>query len=219
MEESRYRILLADDHAIFRQGMKRLIGEVPGLAVVGEAGDGREVLARLQADPPDLVILDISMPGISGMAVIREIRQRHPGIKVLVLTMHRSVEYLFSALEAGAHGYILKEDSDIELFEAIKAVQADQKYVTGKLAGQLTETLMIGDSRRRSPFQALTGRERQVLQHIAEGKRNREIAEALKISVRTVENHRAKVMRKLKLSKTADLVKYAIQQGITELPC
>ena len=218
MEESRYRILLADDHAIFRQGMKRLIGEVPGLAVVGEAGDGREVLARLQTDPPDLVILDISMPGISGMAVIRKIRHQHPGIKVLVLTMHRSVEYLFSALEAGAHGYILKEDSDIELFEAIKAVQADKKYVTGKLAGQLTETLMIGDSRCRSSFQALTGRERQVLKHIAEGKRNREIAEALKISVRTVENHRAKVMRKLKLSKTADLVKYAIQQGITELP-
>jgi DNA-binding NarL/FixJ family response regulator len=218
MDKSSYRILLADDHAIFRQGMKRLIEEVPALAVVGEARDGRELLNRLQTDPPDLVILDISMPGISGIALIRQIQRRHPGIKVLILTMHRSVEYLIAALEAGAHGYILKEDSDIELFGAIKAVQSDKKYVTGNLAGQLTETLMVGDSSRRTPFQTLTQRERQVLKHIAEGKRNREIAEALKISVRTVENHRAKVMRKLKLGKTADLVKYAIQQGLIELP-
>jgi len=218
MGESNYRILLADDHAIFRQGMKRLIEEVSGLAVVGEAGDGREVLSRLQTDQPDLVILDISMPGIGGLGVIRKIRRSNPRIKVLILTMHKSIEYLCSTLEAGAHGYVLKEDSDIELFEAIKVVQADKKYVTAKLAGELTESLLFGSRNRHSPAKMLTGRERQVLKLIAEGRRNREIAELLKISVRTVENHRAKLMRKLNLNKTAELVKYAIQQGMTEIP-
>lgn len=217
MEERPYRILLADDHAIFRQGMKRLIEAVPGLVVVGEAGDGRAVLAQLQSDPPDLVILDISMPGVGGMAAVRQIRSQHPNVKVLILTMHKSLEYLLSTLEAGAHGYVLKEDSDIELFEAVKAVQSDGKYVTGKLSGELTETVLSGNTHRRGPLQTLTRRERQVLKLIADGKRNREIAELLKISVRTVENHRAKVMRKLNLSKTADVVRYAIQQGITEL--
>lgn len=213
-----YRIILADDHVIFRQRMKRLIDAEPGLEVVGEASDGNELLQCLQKGEPDMAILDISMPGMGSIGMTREIRRQYPHVKVLILTMHKNSEYLYAAIATGAHGYLLKEDSDIELFKAIKSIRKNKTYITGKLEGDLAGGIShLAKGRGRPASSSLSAREQQVLQLIAEGKLNREIAEILNISVRTVENHRAKIMKKLNLNKTADLVRYAIQQGIIEL--
>jgi DNA-binding NarL/FixJ family response regulator len=213
-----YRIILADDHVIFRQGMKRLIEEEPGLEVIGEVNDGSELLERLNDLKPDLVILDISMPGTGGIEAAHEIRKRYPHLKVLVLTMHKKKEYLYHAISAGAQGYLVKEDSDIELFSAIETIRNGGVYVTHLLTGELAEDLSnLFKGNRKLFVESLSKREREVLKLIAEGKLNKEIADLLFISVRTVENHRANILRKLKLKKTAELVRYAIGHGIVEL--
>jgi len=213
-----YRIVLADDHVIFRQGMKRLIQEEPGLEVVGEAKDGAELLEQLNDLKPDLVILDISMPDTGGIEAAREIRKHHPNLKVLILTMHKKKEYLYHAISAGAQGYLVKEDSDIELFSAIETIRKGDVYVTHLLTGELAEDLSsIFKVDGKRSMESLTTREKEVLKLIAEGKLNKEIADLLFISIRTVENHRANILRKLKLKKTADLVRYAIGHGIIEL--
>jgi len=213
-----YRIVLADDHVIFRQGMKRLIQEEPGLEVVGEAKDGAELLEQLNDLKPDLVILDISMPDTGGIEAAREIRKHHPNLKVLILTMHKKKEYLYHTISAGAQGYLVKEDSDIELFSAIETIRKGDVYVTHLLTGELAEDLSsIFKVDGKRSMESLTTREKEVLKLIAEGKLNKEIADLLFISIRTVENHRANILRKLKLKKTADLVRYAIGHGIIEL--
>jgi DNA-binding NarL/FixJ family response regulator len=210
-----YSIVLADDHVIFRQGMKRLIDEIPGLEVVGEASDGIELLDVLRQSEPDMVVLDISMPNLRGIEATREIRALHPGVKILILTMHKNKEYLYHAISEGARGYLLKEDSDLELFSAIETIRKGGVYVTRLLTGELAEDMAHmykGD--KEFPKEPLTTREREILKLIAEGNSNKEIADLLFISIRTVENHRSKIMGKLNLSKTADLVRYAIQRGI-----
>jgi DNA-binding NarL/FixJ family response regulator len=213
-----YRIVLADDHVIFRQGMKRLIDLEPGLQVVGEASDGIQLMQCIEDQRPDMAILDISMPGTGGIGMTREIRSHYPRVKVLILTMHNNNEYLYAAIATGAHGYLLKEDSDIELFEAIKIIRGGKTYLTAKMAGGLAESMhKLPEGSRQSPSKTLSSREQQVLKLIAEGKLNREIAALLQISIRTVENHRAKIMKKLNLNNTADLVRFAIQQGYIEL--
>jgi len=213
-----YRIVLADDHAIFRQGMRRLIEAEPGLEVIGEAKDGHELFKCLDELEPELAILDISMPKIGGVAATREISRRHPGTKILILTMHRNKEYLYHAISAGAQGYLLKEDSDLELFSAIEAIRSGGFYVTNLLAGDLAADMArILSESGKSNFELLTSREKEILKLIAEGHSNRGIADRLNISIRTVENHRANVNKKLRLNKTADLVKYAIQQGMTDI--
>ena len=213
-----YRIILADDHAMFRKGMKRLIDGKPGLKVVGEANDGSELLRCMSRLKPDMVILDVSMPGIGGIGAVREIRLKYPKVKVLMLTMHKNTEYLYVALATGAKGYLLKEDSDIELFTAIETIQNGGEYVTRCLAGELAEDLCnLQRGKGRLPLEPLSIRERQILKLIAEGRANREVAEFLQISIRTAENHRSKIMKKLKLTNTAQLVRYAIEKGIIEL--
>jgi DNA-binding NarL/FixJ family response regulator len=212
-----YRIVLADDHVIFRRGMKRLIDEGPGLKVVGEAGDGFELINCLKRCRADMAIVDISMPGIGGVALTRDLRRQFPDIKVLILTMHKNTEYLYTAFASGAHGYLLKEDSDIELFRAIAAIRGDRHYVTGKLADELMDDISnIARGDGTLPLNPLSHRERQILELIAEGRLNREIAELLHISVRTVENHRARLMKKLNLSKTAELIRYAVQTRLAQ---
>lgn len=213
-----YRIVLADDHVIFRQGMKRLIEETPGMKVVGEAKDATELLARLVELNPDLAILDISMPDIGGIAATREIVKRYPHIPVLILTMHKNKEYLYHAISAGARGYLLKEDSDIELFSAIDTIRSGGVYVTRLLTGEMSEDISsILKGKHKPSITILTVREKEILKLIAEGKLNKEIAALLNLSIRTVENHRANIMKKLNINNTAELVKYAIQQGITDL--
>lgn len=199
-----YRIVLADDHALIRQGLKKIIEEVADLEVIGEAGDGIELLSLLNTVTPHMVILDVSMPNLRGIEAVREIKKKYAEVKVLILTMHK--EYLHQAFSASADGYLLKEDADRELFAAIENVRQGRIYVSPRLTGEL-----LGD--RESSSGQLSTREKEVLKMIADGKSNKEIANALFISVRTVESHRASILRKLNLKNTADLVKYALQKG------
>lgn len=211
-----YRIILADDHVIFRQGMKALINEARGLEVVGEAGDGFELLKLLDELQPDMAILDISMPGLQGIETTRELRKKYPRMIVLILTMHKNKEFLYHAISEGARGYLLKEDSDIELFSAIKAIRKGAIYISRLLADELSEDIpRLIEDRRNPSSNLLSGRETEVLKLVAEGKTTREIAELLFISPRTVENHRAHIQKKLDLSNTAELVRYAFQKGIS----
>jgi len=197
-----YRIVLADDHALFRQGVKMIINGVADLEVAGEAGDGAELLALLDTTVVQMVILDISMPRLRGIEAIREVKKRHPAMKVLILTMYR--EYLHQALSAGAEGYLVKEDADRELFSAIENIRQGRKYVSPRMREELADYGI---------HEPLSLRETEVLKLIAAGKSNREIAEMLCISVRTTESHRATILSKLNLRNTADLVRYAIEKG------
>jgi DNA-binding NarL/FixJ family response regulator len=211
---SHYRIVLADDHGLFRQGLKGILEKTSDLEVVGEAADGLDLLELLKSGRPgaDLVILDIAMPSLRGIDAIPEIKAALPVAKVLIVTMHDDREYLYQALAAGADGYFLKKDADAELFAAIEKIRQGKTYVSPHLSEELSEgwRRFRGDLAR--PL--LTKRETEVLRLIAGSKSNKEIAGALFISVHTVERHRANIMGKLKLRKTADLVKYAIQKGL-----
>lgn len=199
-----YRLVLADDHVLIRQGLGGIIKGVADLAVIGEAGDGAALLALLKTVTPHMVILDLSMPNLRGIEAVHEIKREYPEVKILVLTMHK--EYLHQALSAGADGYLLKEDAERDLFSAIENIRQGRIYISPRLTGELLGL-------RATPVDPLSSREKSVLSFIAAGKSNREIAEALFISVRTVESHRAAIMKKLSLNNTADLVKYAIQKG------
>ena len=208
-----YRIVVADDHALFRQGLKSILKGGADLEVIGEAGDGLELLNLLKLDQldPHLVVLDISMPNLRGLEAIRDIKTLHPNAKILMVTMHRDKEYLYQALAAGADGYFLKRDAEAELFAAIDKIRQGTIYVSPHLSHQREdhwEQLRGGFGK---PI--LTTREREVLKLIAEGKSNKEIAGVLFISVHTVERHRANIMAKLNMKKTADLVRYAIRKG------
>ncbi len=213
---SPYRIVLADDHTMFRQGIKRIIGEVADLEVVGEASDGLQLLNLLKKLTPHMVILDISMPNLRGIEATREIKMIYPDMKVLILTMHKSKEYLYHAISAGAEGYLLKEDADTELLFAIKKIRQGGIYISPLLSQELTDDLVqTCRGNGKLLFDLLTTREREVLKLIAEGKSSKEIANLLFISVHTVHQHRAHIMKKLNLKRTADLVKYAISKGYT----
>jgi DNA-binding NarL/FixJ family response regulator len=209
-----YRIVVADDHSLFRQGLKGLLRSMPGLEVVGEAGDGLELLRLLRTGGPDphMVILDISMPNLRGLEAIPEIKACCPGVKLLVVTMHADKEYLFQTLTAGGDGYFLKKDADEELFSAIETIRRNKTYVSPHFSGDLAD--FWASWRAGSGGPVLSNRETEVLKLIAEGKSNKDIARVLFISVHTVERHRANLMRKLSLNKTADLVKYAIRKGL-----
>jgi len=209
------RIVLADDHALLRQGLRKILSEDTRLEVVGEAGDGLELLGLIKKHAPDLVILDISMPHLRGIEAIREIRALQPGLRILILTMHRESDYLFQAISAGADGYLLKDDAEKDLFFAIESVSQGKIYISRFLAD---ESRRDWAQIRRGAAEAtskdpLTSREREVLKLIAEGKSSREIGQLLYISHRTVERHRANIMEKLNVNRTADLIRYALAKG------
>ena len=210
-----YRIVLAEDHVLVREGLKKIIHDVGGLQVVGEAADGLELLELLKKVPVDLVILDISMPRLPGLEAAREIKRSFPGVKVLILTMHKKKEYLNDALLAGVDGYLLKEDAARELIRAMDALRQGELYVSPLLSRELANLYVQSRREAAAPpaGASLTGREIQIIKLIAEGKSSREIAGLLCLSFRTVQNHRSKIMRKLNLRKSTDLVKYAIHQG------
>ena len=214
---SPYRIVLADDHVMFRQGIKNILEGAENLEVVGEASDGLDLLKIIKKAIPDMVILDISMPNLRGLEATREIKMISPDVKVLILTMHKDKEYVFYAISAGAEGYLLKEDADTELFAAVETIRQGGHYISPLLSGDLTHELIRASHKRQatSPPDLLTVREREVLKLIAEGISNKEIADLLFISIRTVEHHRANIMRKLNIKQTANLIKYAISKGYT----
>ncbi len=204
---SLYRVVLADDHVMFRDGIRRIIERIENVTVTGEVNDGLELLEFLKSASPDLVILDISMPNMRGLEAIREIKKLYPLVKLMVLTMHRKKEFIRQALADGADGFLLKEDEASELVRAVQAVQKGQKYLSPLLTGEVM-SLNLGEE---SP-ELLTMREREVLKLLAEGKKAQEIAEALFISVNTVRRHRYNIMEKLNIKTMADLVKYAISR-------
>ena len=212
-----YRIILADDHAMFRQGIKNILEGAEEMEVVGEADDGLKLLELLKKVTPDMVILDISMPNLRGLEATREIKIISPDVKVLILTMHKDKEYVYYAIAAGAEGYLLKEDADTELFAAIEKIRQGGHYISPLLSGELThELIQTSRNGKLTPqYDPLTIREREVLKLIAEGISNKEIAGLLYISIRTVEHHRANIMQKLNIKQTANLVKYAIHRGYT----
>jgi len=210
-----YRVVVADDHVLFRQGMKKLIETMPGIEVIGEASDGLELLNLLGKLSPDMVLVDISMPNLRGIEAAREIKALYPHTKVLILTMHKSKQYLYHAISAGAHGYLLKEDSDIELIAAIETIRNGGVYVPQSLSRELTKDMLrLAQQNGKTIGEGLSLRETEVMRLIAEGKTNSEIGTLLSISPRTVENHRAHVLRKLNLKGTADIVRYAMEKGI-----
>lgn len=205
-------IILADDHVMFRKGVKRILEETPGLEVVGEANDGLELLSLLKAQAPELVLMDISMPHLRGLEATREIKKLYPQVKVILLTMHRTKEFLQQALEAGAEGFLLKEDADFELLRAIQTVRRGKMFISPLLSNELADLALREQPEDADP---LTSREKTIVKLLVEGKTPKEIAELLYISVFTVRRHRDNIMRKLNIKKLADLIRYALSQGIT----
>lgn len=205
------KIVLADDHALIRHGIRRIIEEKASLQVIGEAGDGLELLEVLKRSTPHMIVLDISMPNMRGLEAIKAIKKLCPKVKILILTMHKNDQLLCSAISAGANGYLLKEDSDTELLPAIATVLQGQVYVSPCLSRDFAENLE--QICRKSQHPPLTSREKQILQRVVEGETSKEIAELLGISKRTVEHHRANLTKKLKIKSTAALTKFAIREG------
>ena len=210
-----YSLVLADDHILFREGIKSLLQGKAYFEIVGESGDGLELLRLLDKVTPQMVILDISMPSLRGIEAIHEIKAIHPSVKILILTMHKDKELLRQAITAGAEGYLLKEDAGAELFSAIEKIRQGRIYVSPNLSEDLTDDwAQIHRGVPKPPSETpLTNRERQVLKMIADGKSRKEIGELLFISVRTVERHRANIIEKLNVKRTADLIKYALGNG------
>ncbi len=213
------KLLVADDHKIFRQGIKKLLEEESDMQVVGEAANGREAVKRATELKPDVVLMDITMSNLNGLEATRQIKKALPNAKVIMLTMHKNEEYVLQSFQAGASGYILKEGAVEELVSAIRSIHQDKSF----LSPTISRTLIDAYLRKRetgkteTPFDLLTDREREVLQLIAEGHTNREVAKSLFISVKTVEAHRAHIMQKLNIHDIAKLVKYAIQKGLVDL--
>jgi DNA-binding NarL/FixJ family response regulator len=208
-----YRVLIADDHPLFRQGIRSLIEKDSDIEVVGEAGDGFELLEMIKRVPADLVIMDIAMPRIQGLDATHEVKKISPETSVLILTMHNSKQYLYHAMSVGADGYLLKEDAHDDLVTAIRTIQKGKFYISPLVADQVTD-LLVQKSRGADLDQdPLSPREREVLKLVAEGRSSKEIAQLLFISTMTVQNHRANIKRKLNLRRNTDLIKYAMDKG------
>jgi DNA-binding NarL/FixJ family response regulator len=212
------RIVLAEDHTIIREGLRSLLSSEPGLEVVGEAADGREAIECVERLSPDIVLMDLSMPRMDGMEAIRHIKKRCPDTKILVLTVHKNEEYILATFQAGADGYVLKYVSHTELVSAIRTVLKGAPYLSPAVSQVVLEGYLEGRSSASpvSSWDMLTSREREILKLIAEGYKNKEIAEMLCISVKTTATHRANIMKKLDLHSAAALTAYAMDRGLIE---
>jgi len=207
------RILLADDHVTVRQGLKLLIDAERDMTVIGEASDGAEAVQKARALKPDVIVMDVSMPGMNGLAATRALKQSRPQTIIVTLTRHGDNAYLQELLRAGVSGYVLKRSAPTELLHAIRAAAAGGQYLDTTLTAGVTGGFSSKDKRAKMPATALTEREAAVLRLIASGYSNKEIAARLDLSVKTVEAHKANAMRKLGLTGRIDIVKYAILQG------
>ena len=208
------RVLIADDHGIVRGGLKLLLERQPDIEVVGEAADGAEAVERALALRPDLAILDVSMPLLTGIQATHEIKRHAPEIDVLVLSMHDDERYVFEALKAGASGYVLKREADVDLVDAVHAVGRGEPFLTNAATETLIREWMSDET--AGPSEPLTHREQEVLKLIAEAHTNREIGELLHLSEKTVESHRGNILRKLGMRDRVELVRYAIRRGLVE---
>ncbi len=208
------RLLLAEDHAIVRQGLRKVLEAEPDLEVVGEADNGLTVGDLVAASSPDVVLLDLGLPGLHGLEVIRQLSRRTPQSRVLVLSMHAHDEYVIGALKHGAAGYLVKGADSAEVVAAIRRVAAGGRHMSAELSTRLAGFLAQTRDALVDPYETLTNREREILHLMAEGHTNGEIGARRSISVRTVESHRANVLRKLGLRTQTDVVRYAIRRGI-----
>ncbi|MEE9167898.1 MAG: response regulator transcription factor [Candidatus Neomarinimicrobiota bacterium] len=210
------RVLLAEDHTIVRKGLQALLNGQGDIEVVGEAEDGFEVVNRSQELHPDVIVMDISMPNLSGLEATRQIKKLLPEIKVLILSVHTSEEYIFQTLRAGASGYVVKKAAPEELITAIYSISQGETYLSPAVSKVVVEEYvhLAGEERREDSLDRLTAREREVLQLIAEGNTTREAAKKLFISVKTVETHRSRLMSKLDIHGIAGLTKFAIGRGL-----
>jgi DNA-binding NarL/FixJ family response regulator len=212
----KYRIVIAEDYTILREGLRALLSSRPEFEIVGEAEDGRVAVQCVERLKPGLVLMDLSMPRMNGMDAIREIKKRSPGTKVLVLTVHKAEEYILATFRAGADGYALKDSTHTELVIAIKSVLAGKPYLSPGISEKVIEGFLEGRRtlKTRTAYETLTHREREILKLIAEGYKNKEIADSLCISVKTVEKHRANLMEKLGLHNVQALTTFAIEKGL-----
>ncbi len=215
---NKIRVFLADDHAILREGIRLLLRKVPDIEVVGEAGDGEEAVAQVEQLVPDVVLMDITMPGLNGLEATEQIKGKKPQVKVLILTMHETDQYLSGMLRAGASGYVVKTTVSSELISAIRIVHQGDVYLYPSIARILVEDYLqrVKRGEEKTSYEGLTGREREILMYIAEDKKNKEIADLLGISVRTVQTHRTNLMDKLGAHDRTELVKYAISKGLID---
>ncbi|HEX4301108.1 MAG TPA: response regulator transcription factor [Gammaproteobacteria bacterium] len=205
------RILIADDHTLVRAGLTSLIARLPEMEVVAEAADGRQALRLVRDLQPDIVLMDIAMPGLNGLESAERIHGIHPKVKIIILSMHASEEYVAQALKAGASGYLLKDAATAELEMALKSVSMGQFYLSPAISRQVVDNFLRGGP---TGLDLLTPRQREILQLIAEGKGTRDIAETLHLSVKTVETHRAQLMERLDIHDIAGLIRYALKKGL-----
>ncbi len=212
----KHRIVLAEDHTIIREGLRSLLSLDPGFVVVGEASDGREAIECVERLTPDLVLMDLSMPRMDGLQAIRHLKRQCPDTKILVLTVHKNEEYILATFRAGVDGYALKYVSHTELVSAIQTVLRGEPYLSPAVSQVVLEGYLKGthSPQPASSWETLTSREREILKLIAEGYKNREIAELLCISVKTAATHRANLMKKLDLHSAAALTTYAMERGL-----
>jgi len=209
------RLVLADDHAIVREGLKRIVGDVADLQVVGEAADGTEVMQRVRDLEFEVLVLDLSMPGRSGMELIKLVKAEKPRLRILVLSMHQETQYAVRAIKSGASGYLTKESAPAQLEQALRKIAAGGAYVSAEVAEQLALGAMPGGP-GAAPHEALSDREFDVLRRLAVGDSVTDVASALNLSVKTVSSHKANAMAKLGLHNQTDLVRYALRHGLIE---
>jgi DNA-binding NarL/FixJ family response regulator len=211
-------ILLADDHAVVRHGLRALLEAEPTFRIVGETNDGLKVADLVEQLKPDVLISDLMMPGLNGLEVTRQVSKRTPRTRIIILSMHANEAYVLAALRHGASGYVLKDSNGADLVQAVREVTTGRRYLSPPLSERAIQTYInSADDSSLDPYEALTNREREVLQLAAEGYSNAEIAERLSISTRTAETHRGNLMRKLDLRSQTELVRYALRRGILPL--
>ena len=216
MVEGKTKVVIVEDHKLFREGLKSLLSEKDDLVVVGEAGDGIEAIRAVKKYRPDLLLLDLSMPKMNGISVMKEIKSQFPEIKIMALTIHESDQYVLEAFEAGADGYCLKDAGRNELMVAVDSVVQGKRYISPSISDNVLEGYMTGRKKLKSKtsWDTITQREREVLKLLGEGFQNKEISDMLHISVKTVEKHRANIMNKLDLHNAAALTAFAIDHGL-----
>ena len=213
------RVLVVDDHSVVRAGVRMLVDAQPDMEVVGEAAEGEEAVAKVGELMPDVVLMDIHMPGVNGLQATRQIKKRFPQVCVLALTMYDNEEYFFEMLSAGGSGYVLKNAAPSELVSAIRAVHKGGSYLYPTVARALVDDYLgrVAAGDERTTYNVLTNREKGVLKLIAQGHTNRDMAELLHLSIKTVETHRANIMQKLGLHSRTELVKYALRKGLVDI--
>lgn len=212
-------VYLADDHTVVRDGLRSLLEGQGDISVIGDAADGRVAVKEIAKIKPDVVVMDIAMPELNGIEATRTITQDNPSTQVIILSMHSTLEHICRALQAGAHGYLLKESAGVEVVTAVRTVHSNHRYLSQKISDKLVDDLSyrLENVVAKSPLSCLSPREREVLQLVVEGKTSLEIASTLSLSVKTVETYRSRMMHKLGIGDLPTLVKFAIQHGLTSI--